>query len=364
MRILVTSVAGSPDDPRTWSNAPAHMIAALEAEGHECIPLNSTCLTRAGKALLGLENIVRGYPWNAVSWFASARRKRARLLAHTAREKECDFVLCTSTLDAPVGYGVPYGIWLDNTFSLWQRGEFKFPINGESYLEVQRLESVALRGASIVLPFSEHVRESIIKDYNVPVNRVHVVGCGSGSLEPFEGKKDFSKGHLLFVAKHLFAAKGGDLLLEAFPLIRAARPQTKLILVGNEEARDKSKGIEGVDVHGYVDRSVLNRYFHEAAMLVQPMLADPWGQVYLEAMKARAVVVSLNIAALPELTDNGRLGVLIDTPNARALADAVLATYARPQLELDCMTREAQERVIRLYSWEEIGARVCAALRL
>jgi glycosyltransferase involved in cell wall biosynthesis len=92
------------------------------------------------------------------------------------------------------------------------------------------------------------------------------------------------------------------------------------------------------------------------------MLADPWGQVYLEAMKARAVVVSLNVAAVPELTDNGRLGVMIGKADARELADAVLATYARPQLELDQLTREAQSRVLGLHSWPAVGARTAAAL--
>ena len=80
-------------------------------------------------------------------------------------------------------------------------------------------------------------------------------------------------------------------------------------------------------------------------MLVQPMLADPWGQVYIEAMKARAIVVSCNVGAVPELTRDGSEGVMVDTPSPEALAEAVLDVYARPQAELDAMTRAAQARV-------------------
>ncbi len=364
MKIAVTSIVGPPRDPRTWSNAPAHMISALEAIGHECVPIDTSLLSKLDKAVMATGNLLRGYPWNAVSWFAAARRKRAQYVAKAVRAVGCEMVLCCGSLDAPVDHGIDYAIWLDNTFALLQRSAAALPFTRQAVAEIERLERITLNGALRVLPFSEHVRDSIIADYGVPADRVRAIGCGSGPLPPFTGEKDFSRGHLLFVAKHLFSTKGGDLVLEAFPLIRAARPQTKLVLIGNDEAREKAKGMDGVEVHGYVERDVLNRYFYNASMLVQPMLADPWGQVYLEAMKARAVVLSLDVAALPELTDGGRLGVLIDAADPRKLADAVLATYARPQPELDAMTREAQERAVRLHSWEAVGARAAAALGL
>ncbi len=154
------------------------------------------------------------------------------------------------------------------------------------------------------------------------------------------------------------------MLLEAFPLIRAQRPQTKLVLIGNDEAKQKAAGMEGVEVHGFVERQTLNRFFHDAAMLVQPMLADPWGQVYLEAMKARAVVVSLDVAAVPELTCSGKYGVMVPEPKPEIIAQAVLDLYARSQSELDAMTREAQARVVGLHGWKAVGERAVSALGL
>lgn len=316
------------------------------------------------KAFLGARNALVGFPWSQIGWFEAARRLRGNHVARMARQAGCDLVLCSGTLDAPVAEGIDYAIWIDNTFALLQRSAMGLPLSHLSMKEIERLEAIAFNGASAILTFSQHVRASIIDDYGISMDRVHTVGCGSGEVPPFEGQKDFSQGHLLFVAKHLFGSKGGDLLLEAFPAIRVERPQTKLILIGNEEARSKAAGIDGVEGHGFIDRNELNRYFHGAAMLVQPMIADPWGQVYLEAMKARAVVVSLKVAALPELTDNGRLGVLVDKADPRKLADAVLATYARSQHDLDHMTREAQQWAIRSHSWEAVGDRVCDALGL
>lgn len=340
------------------------MVDALERQGHQ------VCCFDSGKAYgqvlrgaMGLWNTLRGYPWNSVAWFSPARRQRAEAVAREADRVGADLVFCTSTLDAPVNANIPYVIWLDNTWALLDRSASALPFSLAAKAEIDRLERQALQEAAAVLPFSRHVAENVVSYYAIPAARVMPVGCGAGPMPPFEGEKSFREGHLLFVAKHLFSAKGGDLVLEAFRLVRAVRPETKLVLIGNEEARQKAAGMEGVEVHGFLSRDQLNRYFHDAAMLVQPMLSDPWGQVYLEAMKARAVVVSVNVGALPELTDDGRLAVLIDRPDARVLADAVLATYARSQVELDGMTWQAQALVLDSHGWDSVGQRTAEVLQ-
>nr|WP_246623196.1 glycosyltransferase family 4 protein [Sphingomonas colocasiae] len=167
---------------------------------------------------------------------------------------------------------------------------------------------------------------------------------------------------MLFVAKHQFREKGGDLVLAALAHIRAARPQTRLVMVGNADAVERARTIDGVTAYDFLPREALIAQFHDAAMLVQPMLGDPWGQVYLEAMKAKAILVSLDRGALPELTDNGRLGTLVDRPDPRALADAVIATYARPQAELESIADEAQTRILTRFEWLHVAQRILNAI--
>ncbi|QXP94872.1 glycosyltransferase family 4 protein [Methylococcus capsulatus] len=361
-KLAVSSPLGNPRDPGTWSGAPANLCAALERRGVQIAAIDSTCFGLHEKVLMAAGNLARGYPWNAVAWFGPARRRRASYVANRAREAGADMVLCTSTLDVPLGMDVPYAIWLDNSWNLYRNGRTAPSYGTRACDEIDRLERASLAGAARVLTFSEHVRDDIVGHYGVPPERVFAVGCGSGDLPGFEGEKDFAEGHLLFVAKHLFVPKGGELVLEAFEIIRRKRPQTRLVVVGSDEIVARIKGRPGVEAHGFVSRERLIGFFHDAAMLVQPMLADPWGQVYLEAMKARALVVSLRVAAVPELTDNGRLGILASEASAQSLAEAVLAAYARPQGELDNMAREAQERALRHYDWDVVAERVLGAL--
>ena len=70
------------------------------------------------------------------------------------------------------------------------------------------------------------------------------------------------------------------------------------------------------------------------------------------------VEVVAPVAAVPELTEEGHLGVLVPEATAQSLADAVLTTYRRPQAELDAITREAQKRALRLYNWDAVARRV------
>ncbi|MDQ8195586.1 glycosyltransferase family 4 protein [Coraliomargarita sp. SDUM461004] len=362
MKIAVTSVMGDPRNPATWSNAPAHLIYELEALGVTVVALDSSPLTKAQKVYFALRTYLRGYPVREAARFSDLRSFRGQRVAKCARESGVDHILCTSTMDAPSESNLPYSLWIDNTWDLYCSSASAPRWSGSAIKQVERLERTALTRAEQVLTFSEHVKRNVIEHYGVSPANVHVVGCGSGPLPAFTGEKEFTTGHMLFVAKHLFVKKGGELALEAFKLVQEKRPETRFVIVGDDALVQRVTGIDGVTAYGYLSREKLNQLFYDAAILVQPMASDPWGQVYLEAMKARAVVVSLNVAAVPEITDEARLGVLAEEVSPEAIAEAILSIYARRQEDLDAMTRSAQARVLDLYEWPIVARRIYDAL--
>ena len=71
-------------------------------------------------------------------------------------------------------------------------------------------------GLAHVFTFGAYVRDNLIAHYGLPPEQVTAVGSGMGAIEPYDGPKSYDRPALLFVAKHLFQAKGGLLLLEAF----------------------------------------------------------------------------------------------------------------------------------------------------
>jgi len=362
MRILLTSPMGDPLDTRTWSSAPSNLGRALIAKGVDIVPFDSRVVGKPGKAMAAAWNLVRGLPAREISRFDGIRALRSRAVAAAAEAAGVDHILCTSSIDAPAPTAIPYSIWIDDTVHLLEQMPMAPGFTGRAARMVDALDRAAFLAAAHVLPFSRHVGEDVVNHYGVPREKVFAVGCGSGPIPPFEGVKSYADGDLLFVAKHQFSEKGGDLLLEAWPGIRARRPLTRLTLIGSEAAVERARGIEGVTAHSYVPWDDLVAKFHGASFLVQPMLSDPWGQVYLEAMKSRAIVVSLNHRALPELTDEGGNAFLIERATPQLLAEAVLAAYAMPQGRLEDMAEAAQKATLERHGWESVADRILSRI--
>jgi glycosyltransferase involved in cell wall biosynthesis len=221
----------------------------------------------------------------------------------------------------------------------------------------EQAERESLHGLAHVFTFGSYVRDNLIACYDLPPERVTAVGSGMGAIEPYDGPKAYGKPALLFVAKHLFQAKGGVLLLEAFELARRRRPDLTLTVVGDERSRAFVGDRPGITFHAHLPWNALQQLYRDATLLVQPMLNDPWGQVYLEAMASRTAVMGLNRNGLPELVDGGRHGFLVDRADPVALAEAIVSAVSDGQ-RLERMATTAQRHVLKNYSWSRVAERI------
>jgi len=152
-------------------------------------------------------------------------------------------------------------------------------------------------------------------------------------------------------------AKGGLLLLSAFDEAYRQRPDLRLTIVGDERSRSFVGDRPGVTLHAHLPWEKLQQLYRESTLLVQPMLNDPWGQVYLEAMVSRTPVMGLNRNGLPELVDGGRHGFLVDRADPSALAEAIVSAVSDPK-RLESMAAAAQRHVLHNYSWGRVAERI------
>jgi glycosyltransferase involved in cell wall biosynthesis len=178
-----------------------------------------------------------------------------------------------------------------------------------------------------------------------------------GLIAPYDGPKDYARPVLLFVAKHYFAAKGGPLLVEAFRIALAQRPDLRLTIVADVSACSRVPTHPAIAFHSGLTWDELQGLFRNATLLVQPMLNDPWGQVYLEALASRTPVMGLRRHGLPEITGDGRYGFLVDHADPLTLADAILDALDDPG-RLARMANEGQRHVVAAYSWDAVARRV------
>jgi glycosyltransferase involved in cell wall biosynthesis len=292
------------------------------------------------------------------------RRSRRRLAAQVAEQASrigARHVLHTGTFDLPacdLAAGVKHYLYCDHSWALTRAHHIDVcRYNKRAMTAFDQAEREALDGLAHVFTFGGYVRDNLIAHYGLPPEKVTAVGSGMGAIEPHDGPKNYDKPALLFVAKHLFKAKGGLLLLEAFDQAHRRRPDLSLTIVGDERSRAFVGDRPGVTLHAHLPWERLQQLYRESTLLVQPMLNDPWGQVYLEAMVSRTPVMGLNRNGLPELVDGGRHGFLVDRADPSALAEAIVSAVSDPG-RLERMAATAQRHVLQNYSWGRVAERI------
>jgi glycosyltransferase involved in cell wall biosynthesis len=286
-----------------------------------------------------------------------ARRMHATQLEAAIVGRGVTHMLHTGIFDLPlrVREGVKHYLYCDHTCADARVHRAAIDSSSERTLrEYERLEFATLIRLDHIFTCSRFVRDRIISHYGVPADRVTVVGAGMGNIEPFAGRKDYKNGGLLFVAEHLFREKGGELLIEAFVMARRKVPGLRLTIVGDERSRRYVSDFPDIDFRPKVTRAELLGLYRKAALLAQPMLSDPWGQVYLEALVSRTPVLGLNRNGLPEITDAGRYGFLVDQAEPWQVADAIVNAMGDPE-RLAWMGAAGQRHVLRRYRWDVVA---------
>lgn len=225
----------------------------------------------------------------------------------------------------------------------------------------------AVRRANTVMCPSAYVESYLTRRWQRPSVRIPVpvntrLFCPSG-------EREHARPVILCAAALYESRKGGRLLMQAFDLLKARRPETILQIAYSLSAEVRQGLLELVspqwrgDVQFVPDAgNQLPELYGRAAISVLPSLWEAYGLVVLESMATGTPVVGTRSGALPELishTDVGRLFDPGDTQspeptNAVGLMEAMdecLDLSRRPETAARCRQR-AEE-----CDWSRLGPR-------
>jgi glycosyltransferase involved in cell wall biosynthesis len=156
-----------------------------------------------------------------------------------------------------------------------------------------------------------------------------------------------------------------DLLLESYRLVRAARPTTRLLIVGDFATRpnfvQRAKAV-GVIFAGRVDHDQLPAYYQMANVYVHSSRYEGVPRVLIEALASGIPVVSTNHLGADVVVRHGETGLLTaHTPEA--LAAAVLELLDDPA-RARAMGEAGQRDVVARFDYERQLDRVVDWLRV
>lgn len=171
---------------------------------------------------------------------------------------------------------------------------------------------------------------------------------------------------ILFVGR-LEKRKGFAYLMQAFPLVRRAFPNVRLVVVGGYSRKQASRYERFVRGHrlgdvrfvGYASAADLPRYYRSCDLFCAPSTGgESFGIILLEAMASGCPIVASDIPGYRGVLQPGVQGLLVPPKDARALADALIAMLSDGQRRAEMGA--AGRRHAEEFAWPKIATRVLA----
>jgi glycosyltransferase involved in cell wall biosynthesis len=209
--------------------------------------------------------------------------------------------------------------------------------------------------ATGVLAMSAAYAESLVTESGLAPDKVHVVYPGApalsaGTITTLPRLREQPRTKLLFVGT-TFLVKAGDVVLQAFEILRREDPSLTLTIVGPDSWPVDGPIPDGVDFRGRVPRSEIVSIMDEHDLFVMPSRLEGFGMVFVEAMARGLPCVGRRAFAMPELIEDGVTGAIVDTLDSAVVAKAISDTLANDEIFVEVHRRAAD--VAQRFTWEK-----------
>lgn len=219
-----------------------------------------------------------------------------------------------------------------------------------------------------VIVCSNYMRNEVRGLFQIPEDKIEVIKNGvtaenykDEAPEKFRSQFVHPEEKMIFYVGRLVREKGVQILLQAMPEILSHNEQVKLVVSGRGPYRQNlmslahSLGIaERVYFTGFISDKDRNYLYDAADIAVFPSLYEPFGIVALEAMAAKAPLITTSAGGLDEFVHNGHNGIKVEPGNPGQLAGAVIELLD-DENKAKKMAERAQREVKRKFNWSRIA---------
>lgn len=251
----------------------------------------------------------------------------------------------------------------------------------------RKLIEPRLRQTDMIIGCSNYVTDRIRQKYPDCADRCSTVYNGV-DLDQFKSGLGCARRddeiRLIYVGR-ISPEKGIHVLLDAFERVVQRYPKAVLEIVGpagtapidfivNISNEEKVRGLgmyyredyfkylknrlpaniaTQVRFIGFVPNDRLKDHYSNADILINPSFSESFGMSLIEAMACGLAVVASRVGGMPEIVDEGKTGVLVESGNVKELSEAICGLI-QSESRRRAMGRAGQDRVTRLFPWDNV----------
>jgi glycosyltransferase involved in cell wall biosynthesis len=200
----------------------------------------------------------------------------------------------------------------------------------------------------LIFANSQFTADDVATTLGFPRERLIVAPPGIHPRFRPEGPKHILGAPYIFTAATLEPRKNLETLLDAFALVRYARPELQLVIAGQRGWGGREPQGEGVQALGYVSDADLPELYRGAEAFAFPSLYEGFGIPVVEAMASGTPTV---VSSHPSLNEaSGDAAVRADPRDPAALATGIQRAIS----ERDTLVRAGLQHA-RQFTWRACG---------
>jgi glycosyltransferase involved in cell wall biosynthesis len=225
------------------------------------------------------------------------------------------------------------------------------------------------READALFALTEVEKKTLVEQYGVREERVHVTGVGpllSESYSAQDFRQDFGlqTKFVLFLGRQC-RYKGIKAILDAAPFVWRQHPETRFVFAGpqTDDSRKIFKTVHDRRIVnlGQLDTGTKTSAIAASTLLCLPSTQESFGGVYVEAWSLRKPVIGGRIGPIASLFDDGHDG-LLSSQDPRELAETMSYLLSHPEL-CRAMGDAGWRKVQQRYTWKQLADKTFAVYK-
>lgn len=227
---------------------------------------------------------------------------------------------------------------------------------------IKMLLKIALKNADHIHCISRALKESLVKHFDVPGEKITIIPNGV-DLKKFNPakKKRYDADFVFANVSRLVPKNNVRITIKAFKKVldQFQNKKIKYIIIGDGEERKKLERLtrdlgleENITFVGWIEHEELPPLIAGSDAFIRTSITEGLGVAFLEAMACGVPVIASKVQGILDIVKHEYNGLLVDPKNVNDIVSKMVLLVENEKLR-DTLRKNGLE-LVKSYDWEEV----------